>query len=996
MKRFFSIGSLRSVSKKRSPSPRRRRLRLELLESRRVFTLPATLTTASDFQLVAFNGPTVDTGSAISTLTFAGDVASYFFAPQSSGNYTFQAHETSLAIDPEIAIYNASNGVRIAYNDDVSLFNDDARVITNLTVGVRYIVAVADKAATSTGNIEITTTAPTATSAFPVTLDSFGDGRILASVDSATDIDYFSFKSPPDSTGIVNFRSSSSTFTTRVTLFDSSGTRLADGLGAIGANNIAPNREYRIAVCSDNFASSGTTSIVVDFTNPGARVTNVSDSGPGSLRQAILDANAHPNVLDQPDVIRFSIPGPVPYTIALASPLPDITEGVDIDGGAPIVSSLVPWVVIDGAAISGPADGLRILGDGSVINRLNIRNFAGNGMFINADRTLITNNVIGTDVNGVTKFGNSGHGIVIQDGSNNQLKANLISGNGQNGIAVFGDTADGNRILDNKIGTNADGTAAIANSGNGILITDGDSNTVENNLLSGNGQSGVVLSGTATLNTLTGNKIGTRASGTAALPNQADGIVVQSLRNKIGGNTATLRNLISGNAKNGITVSSRGGSNTVIEGNYIGTDISGRLRIPNGVDGIRVFNSAKVRIGSSTDAAAGNVISGNGGSGVVFSAAGTSGGLVLGNRIGISADGLSALGNTDNGVLLVNGANDIQIGGNKANSRNIISSNGSSGVFISSDARRNQVSRNRIGINLSGGVRGNGVAGVTIQGSNNTIGGVNAAFANIIAGNVQGIALTGTAAKGNTISFNTIGSTTAPNTGRGIQITNGASANSIGPGNTIRRNETGILIDQTSFENRITENSISENLNLGIDLLGPRGATANDPGDADTGGNRLQNFPQFTSSPVLFGSDIEVSFTVNTLPTQAAYPLTIEFFVSDGGSEGAKFLGRVFFTETNFNGGSKTITLAGQGTGLTVGTSKIVATATDALGNTSEFSVQRSLVASTLPAIAPTLQSAAAAIWDSSLIDVLANDSSPQLKKICGSNNCCGSRGSEE
>ncbi len=204
---------------------------------------------------------------------------------------------------------------------------------------------------------------------------------------------------------------------------------------------------------------------------------------------------------------------------------------------------------------------------------------------------------------------------------------------------------------------------------------------------------------------------------------------------------------------------------------------------------------------------------------------------------------------------------------------------------------KQSVSRNRIGVNTAGAARGNTNAGIAIQGPGNTIGGVNATYANIIAGNPQGIVLSGSSATNNVISFNTIGTDTAANTGRGIHITGGASTNTIGPKNTIRRNDTGLRIDDGSIANRITQNSIAENINLGIDLTPSAGVTANDAGDADNGGNRLQNFPQMSGNPLLIGNDLEVSFSVNSSPVHAAYPLTIEFFVSDGGGEGGKFLG---------------------------------------------------------------------------------------------------------
>ena len=57
-------------------------------------------------------------------------------------------------------------------------------------------------------------------------------------------------------------------------------------------------------------------------------VTSTADAGPGTLRRAILDANAHPGT----DSVRFNLPGPGVNTIAITSALPTVTETVVING----------------------------------------------------------------------------------------------------------------------------------------------------------------------------------------------------------------------------------------------------------------------------------------------------------------------------------------------------------------------------------------------------------------------------------------------------------------------------------------------------------------------------------------------------------------------------------------------------------------------------------------------------------------------------------------
>ena len=955
------INSQRNLS---SLAPhRRRRLVIEQLESRRVLTLPVSQTFAEGDSVV-YNGPTVDlvndTLSFDAFIDFAGDIDSYFFAPQFSGTYTIDVGDFGNTVDPEVAIYLASTGARIGYNDDLSVANDDARLIVNLVADVRYIVAVADNPSTTPGNVSIIIASSFRTGSFLLTPDPFGDATTSVLLDVTTDIDYYSIAAPPDATGNLVITTTGSTLNQRLALFDSSGFLVQGPLVSLAISNAVPNQEYRIAVFASNYATSGTLQLNVNFANSGAQVTNTLDAGPGSLRQAILDANAHPNDSGAVDKIRFNIPGAGPFSIPLESALPFITDAVEIDGGTQPGTAATPTVAIDGSLLVGDIDGFRINAAGSIIRKLNVRKFPSDGIEIQATGVVLENNTIGTDWDGVATLGNLGNGILIQGGAGNRIESNVISANGLSGIAIAGDTADNNRLVNNTIGGRFGGGSALGNAGNGVTVTDGDSNVLLGNLISGNTLSGVVLTGTAVTNTLGNNKIGTTVTGNTAMPNGGDGVFIQSPRNKIGGNLPSLSNLISGNTKTGITLSGVGASSNVIEGNFVGTNAAGTAAVPNVSDGIRVINAARNRIGSATDAAAGNVISGNGGSGVAFLAPGSTGGLLLGNLIGTTANGLSALGNTGSGVSIFSSATNIQIGGTNAISRNVIAANGSSGISISSSASGNRISRNNIGINTAGAVRGNANAGISIQGPNNTIGGVNATFTNIIAGNPQGIILSGASATNNTISFNTIGTDTASNTGRGIQVTGGASTNTIGPKNTIRRNETGIRVDTGSIGNRITQNSIAENINLGIDLFPAVGVTANDAGDADTGGNLLQNFPFISGNPLLVGSDVEIAFSVNSSPVHAAYPLTIEFFVSDGGGEGARFLGSTLYTEANFAVGVKTVNFGGAGTGLTAGVTKIVGTATDLQGNSSEFSTQRTLAAGLLSSSIAVQQSRSA------------------------------------
>ncbi len=293
-------------------------------------------------------------------------------------------------------------------------------------------------------------------------------------------------------------------------------------------------------------------------------------------------------------------------------------------------------------------------------------------------------------------------------------------------------------------------------------------------------------------NIIEGNYIGTDVSGTVAQPNRTDGIQIDHPGNRVGGTTAAARNVISGNAGSGIVLFGPGAS-TTIQGNIIGLDVTGTARLGNVSQGI-VVESANNVIGGDV-AAAGNVISGNGRYGVVLNFAQASGNIIAGNLIGTNGSGTGAIGNTLDGVYIPSAGN--RIGGTLPVSRNVISGNGGGGVVLGSvDASLNRVEGNYIGTDVTGTINlGNLVDGVTITGPNNTVGGADSSAANVIA-------------------FN----------GR-----------------------TGVHIQYGALGNRVSGNSVFNNVYLGIDLIAlgglSDGVTPNDSGDGDTGANNLQNFP---------------------------------------------------------------------------------------------------------------------------------------------------------
>jgi hypothetical protein len=503
-------------------------------------------------------------------------------------------------------------------------------------------------------------------------------------------------------------------------------------------------------------------------------VSNVNDSGPGSLRQAILDANASPGT----DTINFNIPGSGVQTIALTDALPVFTGPVAING------------------FSQPGSSANSLlnGDNSV-------------HLIRLDGIDITNGLPAGLSFAAGSDGSSVRGLVIVRFSQ-AIAANEISN-----LTIAG----------NWIGMDVDGIAR-GTTFEAIYIT--------------------------------------------SFFHQANNIV-------IGGTTPADRNVISGNNL-GIWFQTMTTGNSFVQGNFIGTDPTGTLPRGNAFAGVYLFNCTNITIGGATTAAR-NVISGAtaaGGSGVFIQSGG--GHTVQNNFIGTDVSGQYDLGNISDGVAIFGGGNNRVIS-------NLIGNNRQNGINLSFTSMT-IVEGNYIGTDLAGTRPfGNGLAGITISGSTNRIGGLNAGQANVI-------------------EFN----------GRsGVEVTY-ASAK----------------------QNEISGNSIYDNSGLGIDLY-PAGITTNDVLDADDGANGLQNFPVLANASIAF-SALTVQGTLNS---KAGANYRLEFFATPawdatGTPEGEIYLGATnVTTDGSGNAGFAAVLATAPATNLL-----ITATATDANGNTSEFS----------------------------------------------------------
>ena len=177
-------------------------------------------------------------------------------------------------------------------------------------------------------------------------------------------------------------------------------------------------------------------------------VTNPFDSGPGSLRQAIINANSHTGF---GDTIAFRIPGTGVHTITPLSPLPAMTEPVIIDGTTQAGYAGSPLIELNGAN-AGATAGLVLTG-GSVVRGLAINRFSGNGLTLSGNGNTVQANYIGTNAAGTVDLGNLGNGIQIVDGANNLIGGpqpavrNIVSGNQGEGIRIDGALATGNMSL---------------------------------------------------------------------------------------------------------------------------------------------------------------------------------------------------------------------------------------------------------------------------------------------------------------------------------------------------------------------------------------------------------------------------------------------------------------------------------------------------------------------------------------------------------------------
>ena len=258
----------------------------------------------------------------------------------------------------------------------------------------------------------------------------------------------------------------------------------------------APGGNTTVALGLSNPTDGGSlgpqsTAILTILNTNSLVVTNTNDAGPGSLRQAILTADANPG----PNTVTFAIPGPGPYVIQPLSALPAITDAAVIDATTQPGFQSTPIVTLDGILAGPQTDGLDITAGATTIRGLVIDRFSGSGIVIQGPGgNVIAGDVIGTDAAGDPGLGNGFDGVEIDQSPDNTVggTGDVIADNGLVGVRITGAAASGNVILGDLIGTDPTGTRAMGNLYDGIYIDGAPNNTIgskspgERNVISGN------------------------------------------------------------------------------------------------------------------------------------------------------------------------------------------------------------------------------------------------------------------------------------------------------------------------------------------------------------------------------------------------------------------------------------------------------------------------------------------------------------------------------
>lgn len=491
-------------------------------------------------------------------------------------------------------------------------------------------------------------------------------------------------------------------------------------------------------------------------------VNSLADNGIGTLRQAILDANANPG----PDLITFNINNSTSYqTITLNQSLPIILDQVTIDGYSHLGASETTGakrMSVSGANCAIANANYYIFqllsnSGGSTIKGLILDGIPQGGCIsMSTSDNKVYGNFLGTNHLGDKSANVASEAAVNINGSSNNViggvkagERNVISGttNGH-GVRVT-KNATFNYIIGNYIGTDVFGGKAVPNK-NGVHIYSSSVVLIMNNIISGNEDFGISAIESNQVGALD-NYIGLNSAGASAMPNE-HGIYFESSSNGFAKN-----NYISGNNQNGIYFLGTSKSNE-ITGNFIGFTGKGVVdNVGNGANGIYIGDeSYDNTIGGenqlpnlSGQTVIGNRISDNGANGILCAG---NDNVIAGNVIGlnklgeIAPNGSNNTGNAEHGIVLLRSASDNRIGGTPSREGkwfgNIVGENGKSGIalegsFITKQGpditggpggplvavpmENNLIIDNRVGIDINNMDAGNGIHGIKIQHCYSTI-----------------------------------------------------------------------------------------------------------------------------------------------------------------------------------------------------------------------------------------------------------------------------------
>lgn len=343
-------------------------------------------------------------------------------------------------------------------------------------------------------------------------------------------------------------------------------------------------------------------------------VTNTADSGNGSLRQAILSANATESVAD---VINFNIVGAGPHTISPLTPLPPLTAPAVIDGYSQSGASLNTLTNGDNAVLQiALLESLVIDTTNSTVRGLVIRQIQIGAVPNAKGSNTVEGCFVGLDATGTNSLASPGSGVFVQTpnnriGGSTPAARNIVSGKGGVGIEIFESFATNNVIQGNFIGTDRSGAKAIGNGERAVVVNMnasstmiGGSNPGARNVISGNLERGITLDGND--NFVLGNFIGTDVTGLKPLGNARTGVEIGGTNNHVGASVVGSGNVIAFNGVNGGGMTTNGVDvkpgatfyailgNSIFENMGLGIDVNANGQITAGFPVITLASNTTI------------------------------------------------------------------------------------------------------------------------------------------------------------------------------------------------------------------------------------------------------------------------------------------------------------------------------------------------------------------------------------------------------------------